>query len=53
MQSKWQHLVREKNFSSLFANMSIAGLGLLSFMLLTRQLDQAAFGQWVLFIALA
>lgn len=53
MRSNWQHLVREKNFSSLFANMSIAGLGLLSFMLLTRQLDQAAFGQWVLFIALA
>ncbi len=35
------------------ANVSVAFLGLLSFMLLTRQLPKEQFGEWVLFITLA
>lgn len=44
---------KEKNVSSLLTNMVIAFLGLLSFMLLTRQLPKEQFGDWVLFITLA
>jgi O-antigen/teichoic acid export membrane protein len=43
----------EKNMSSLLSNVSVAAAGLASFMLLARQLDKAAFGDWVLYVALA
>ncbi|WP_282777699.1 oligosaccharide flippase family protein [Phaeodactylibacter xiamenensis] len=43
----------EKNMSSLISNVSVAAAGLASFMLLARQLDKAAFGDWVLYVALA
>ena len=44
---------KDKNISSLVTNLGIAFLGLLSFMLLTRQLPQEVFGDWVLFITIA
>ncbi|MEM9077115.1 MAG: oligosaccharide flippase family protein [Bacteroidota bacterium] len=50
---KLKHIGKEKNLSSLMANVSVAFLGLLSFMLLTRQLPKELFGEWVLFITLA
>ena len=53
MLQKLKHIGREKNLSSLMANVSVAFLGLLSFMLLTRQLPKELFGEWVLFITLA
>lgn len=53
MLNKVNKIVREKNFASLTANISVAALGLLSFMLLARQLDKAFFGEWILFITLA
>lgn len=48
-----RRLGKEKNFSSLLSNGSVALAGLLSFMLLTRQLNKELFGDWVLFITLA
>lgn len=48
-----QRIFREKNVSSLAANVLAAAMGLLSFMLLTRQLSKEQFGDWVLFISLA
>ncbi len=53
MLHKLKHIGKEKNLSSLMANVSVAFLGLLSFMLLTRQLSKELFGEWVLFITLA
>ena len=53
MLRKLGNIAREKNISSLVTNMLIAALGLLSFMLLTRQLSKQLFGDWVLFITLA
>ncbi|MEM8762255.1 MAG: oligosaccharide flippase family protein [Bacteroidota bacterium] len=53
MLGKLKQIGKEKNLSSLMANGSVAFLGLLSFMLLTRQLNKALFGEWVLFITLA
>ncbi|PRX57574.1 oligosaccharide flippase family protein [Flagellimonas meridianipacifica] len=53
MLQKIKHIGKEKNLSSLMANVSVAFLGLLSFMLLTRQLPKELFGEWVLFITLA
>ncbi|MEM9363037.1 MAG: oligosaccharide flippase family protein [Bacteroidota bacterium] len=53
MLKKLKHIGKEKNLSSLMANVSVAFLGLLSFMLLTRQLPKELFGEWVLFITLA
>ena len=53
MIQKLRKLGKEKNISSLLSNMSIAFLGLLSFMLLTRQLPKELFGDWVLFITLS
>ncbi len=44
---------KEKNLSSLLTNLVIAFFGLVSFMLLTRQLPKVQFGDWVLFITLA
>ncbi|MBV6653674.1 MAG: oligosaccharide flippase family protein [Mameliella sp.] len=43
----------EKNMSALISNVSVAATGLASFMLLARQLDKEAFGDWVLYVALA
>jgi len=43
-------IIKEKNFLSLTANMSVAVFGFLSFMLLTRSLEKNYFGEWVLFI---
>lgn len=53
MLGKLKNIGKEKNLSSLMANVSVAFLGLLSFMLLTRQLNKELFGEWVLFITLA
>ena len=53
MLRKIRQIGKEKNLSSLMANGSVAFLGLLSFMLLTRQLYKELFGEWVLFITLA
>ncbi|MDA3930810.1 MAG: oligosaccharide flippase family protein [Prolixibacteraceae bacterium] len=44
---------REKNFLSLTTSMSIAALGLLSFLLLTRGLEKELFGDWVLYVTIA
>jgi len=53
MLTQIKNLSKEKNFASLMANVSAAFLGLLSFMLLTRQLSTELFGDWVLYITLA
>nr|WP_299383038.1 oligosaccharide flippase family protein [Allomuricauda sp.] len=53
MLEKLKNIGKEKNLSSLMANVSVAFMGLVSFMLLTRQLDKELFGEWVLFITLA
>lgn len=53
MLNKIRNIAREKNISSLVTNMVTAFLGLLSFMLLTRQLPKEMFGDWVLFVTLA
>lgn len=53
MWKKIKNIGREKNVSSLMTNMVIAFLGLVSFMLLTRQLPKEQFGDWVLFLTLA
>ncbi|MEO0527587.1 MAG: oligosaccharide flippase family protein [Bacteroidota bacterium] len=53
MLKKINILLKEKNISSLVTNVVIAFLGLVSFMLLTRQLNTSLFGDWVLFITLA
>lgn len=53
MIQKLKNIGKEKNISSLLTNVVIAFLGLLSFMLLTRQLSKELFGDWVLFITLA
>ena len=53
MFKRLKNITKEKNISSLMTNMVVAALGLLSFMLLTRQLSKEDFGDWVLFITLA
>jgi len=53
MINKVKHILREKNVSSLFTNIFVAALGLLSFILLTRQLSKEVFGEWVLYVTLA
>nr|WP_298929763.1 oligosaccharide flippase family protein [uncultured Allomuricauda sp.] len=53
MLGRLKNISKEKNLSSLMANVSVAFLGLVSFMLLTRQLGKELFGEWVLFITLA
>ncbi|MEM6863821.1 MAG: oligosaccharide flippase family protein [Bacteroidota bacterium] len=53
MLKKLKYIGKEKNLSSLMANVSVAFLGLVGFMLLTRQLPKELFGEWVLFITLA
>ncbi|WP_350284720.1 oligosaccharide flippase family protein [uncultured Croceitalea sp.] len=53
MIQKLKNIGKEKNISSLLTNVVIAFLGLVSFMLLTRQLSKPLFGDWVLFITLA
>lgn len=46
-------IIKEKNFLSLAANLSVAVFGFLSFVLLTRTLAKDPFGEWVLFITAA
>lgn len=53
MLQKVKNIVKEKNVSSLLTNVFVAALGLLSFMLLTRQLSKELFGQWVLYVTMA
>jgi len=53
MLKKIKNIAKEKNVSALVSNVCIAFLGLLSFMLLTRQLPKELFGDWVLFVTLA
>ncbi|MEM8927023.1 MAG: oligosaccharide flippase family protein [Bacteroidota bacterium] len=53
MWKRVKNIGKEKNVSSLLTNLVIAFLGLVSFMLLTRQLPKEQFGDWVLFITLA
>ncbi|BFP40360.1 hypothetical protein FGF1_12050 [Flavobacteriaceae bacterium GF1] len=53
MWARIKKIGKEKNLSSLLSNVSVAFAGLLSFMLLTRQLEKEQFGDWVLFITLA
>ena len=53
MWKKIANIGKEKNISSLLTNLVIAFLGLVSFMLLTRQLPKEQFGDWVLFITLS
>lgn len=53
MLNRIKKITQEKNMSSLLTNVGIAFLGLVSFMLLTRQLAKQEFGDWVLFITLA
>lgn len=53
MIKKLFRILREKNVLSLTTSLTTAFLGLLSFMLLTRQLDKSQFGDWVLFTTLA
>ncbi len=50
---KLHKILKEKNISSLLTNVLIAFFGLLSFMLLTRQLTKEMFGDWVLYVTLA
>ena len=50
MRNLVKKIIKEKNFLSLTANMSVAVFGFLSFMLLTRSLEKNYFGEWVLFI---
>lgn len=53
MLGRIKNIAKEKNVSSLVTNLVTAFLGLLSFMLLTRQLPKELFGDWVLFVTLA
>jgi O-antigen/teichoic acid export membrane protein len=46
-------IVREKNVLSLMTSLSVAALGLFSFILLTRGLEKEFFGDWVLYITIA
>lgn len=53
MLQKINKILKEKNISSLLTNVTVAFIGLLSFILLTRQLSQELFGEWVLYVTLA
>ncbi|MEE9364197.1 MAG: oligosaccharide flippase family protein [Cellulophaga sp.] len=53
MLNKIFKIFQEKNISSLLTNVSVAFIGLLSFIMLTRQLSQELFGEWVLYVTLA
>lgn len=53
MRLNFKKILQEKNISSLVSNMTVAALGLVGFMLLTRVLTKEDFGNWVLFIALS
>jgi O-antigen/teichoic acid export membrane protein len=46
-------IIFEKNFVSLFTSLITAGIGLVSFLLLTRGLEKELFGDWVLFITIS
>jgi O-antigen/teichoic acid export membrane protein len=53
MRNKILKIVREKNFLSLSTSLIVAALGLFSFMILTRSLEKALFGDWVLYVTIA
>lgn len=53
MLKKVSKLIREKNFLSLTTSLSVAALGLFSFILLTRGLSKELFGDWVLYVTIA
>lgn len=53
MLNKIKNIFREKNVLSLMTSLSVAALGLLSFMLLTRGLEKKVFGDWVLYVTIA
>ncbi len=53
MLQKLNKIRKEKNIASLTANVTVAFLGLVSFMLLTRQLSKVHFGDWVLYVTMA
>ncbi|MEN1784061.1 MAG: oligosaccharide flippase family protein [Bacteroidota bacterium] len=53
MIKKLKTLLREKNMSSLMGNVTVAAMGLLSFMLLSRQLTKVDFGHFILFMTLS
>ncbi len=53
MIKKAMFVFREKNILSLTTSMVVALIGLLNFMLLTRSLEKALFGEWVLFITIS
>ncbi|MFA9388884.1 MAG: oligosaccharide flippase family protein [Prolixibacteraceae bacterium] len=53
MIKKITRIIKEKNFLSLSTSMSVAALGLFSFILLTRGLTQELFGDWVLYVTIA
>jgi O-antigen/teichoic acid export membrane protein len=53
MKTKILKIVREKNFLSLSTSLMVAALGLISFMILTRSLEKALFGDWVLYVTIA
>ena len=53
MLNKIFKIFQEKNISSLLTNVLVAFIGLLSFIMLTRQLSQELFGEWVLYVTLA
>jgi len=46
-------IIKEHNFTSLFGNIVISGLGFISFILLSRRLSPDAFGQWLIFTSAA
>ncbi len=53
MSGSIKEILYEKNILSLVTSLTGAILGLVSFMLLTRGLEQKMFGDWVLFITLS
>ncbi|MGF7138064.1 oligosaccharide flippase family protein [Roseimarinus sediminis] len=53
MKNKIYKIIREKNFLSLSTSLIAASLGLISFMILTRSLEKAFFGNWVLYVTIA
>lgn len=53
MRKQLSKILKEKNFLSLSSSVSVAALGLISFMLLTRGLPKEKFGDWVLYVTIA
>ncbi len=53
MKNLIKKIVKEDNFISLSGNVAFAALGFVAFLLLTRNLNIFAFGQWIIYITLA